>query len=257
MCRAGCSALKFKSHTPLFKRIMSLHREVASPPVPPAGATERDIGPSNLEVSVERSLNRNDRVIAMETFDKQKMAKILRAFLLAKYLRNDSVPCELEKGLYLGSIGAAFNKGLLQNLNITHILAVAGGVDMPFPECFKYLRIEVLDSADVDLAQHFTECFSFIDEARMSGGGVLVHCFAGRSRSVTIATAYMMRTYGIRLSQALAHITSRRKEAQPNPGFLKQLQNFDQELESEKRKRNERVERCSRGNLLKSLYKAG
>lgn len=40
----------------------------------------------------------------------------------------------------------------------------------------------VLDSAEVDLAQHFSACFSFIDEARMAGGGVLVHCFAGRSR---------------------------------------------------------------------------
>lgn len=100
---------------------------------------------------------------------------------------------------------------------------------MPFPECFKYLRIESLDSAGVDLAQHSTECLSFIDNARMSGGGVLVHCFVGRSRSVTNATAYMMRTCGVRLSQTLAHITSRRKEAQSNPGFLNQLQNLDQE----------------------------
>ena len=40
----------------------------------------------------------------------------------------------------------------------------------------------VLDSPDTDLLMHFDECFSFIDEAISSGGNVLVHCFAGRSR---------------------------------------------------------------------------
>ncbi|KAL3685727.1 hypothetical protein R1sor_003749 [Riccia sorocarpa] len=169
--------------------------------------------------------------VAVEDFNKQKMAKILRAFRVAKYVRNDSVPAELEQGLYLGSVGAAFNKGLLQNLNVTHILAVAGGVDMRFPRDFKYIRIEVLDSAEVDLPQHFDRCFAFIDEARMNGGAVLVHCFAGRSRSVTVAVAYLMKKYGMRFPQALAHVTSRRKRAQPNPGFLRQLQEFDQQLE--------------------------
>ncbi|KAL2653722.1 hypothetical protein R1flu_021850 [Riccia fluitans] len=212
---------------------MSLQREVGNPEISPGDAVDRERGRSDMkEPAIDAVLGRNnERLIAMEEFDKQKMAKILRAFLLAKYLRNDSVPAELEQGLYLGSVGAAFNKGLLQNWNVTHVLAVAGGVDMPFPRDFKYMRIEVLDSAEVDLAHHFDRCFAFIDEARMNGGGVLVHCFAGRSRSVTVAVAYLMKNYGLRLPQALAHVTSRRKEAQPNPGFLRQLQIFDQQLE--------------------------
>ncbi|KAL3685734.1 hypothetical protein R1sor_003756 [Riccia sorocarpa] len=212
---------------------MNLQRGIASPAIPQIDAMDQNRGSSNMAEAVEDPVTgrSSGRVVANEDFNKQKMAKILRAFLLAKYLRNDSVPAELEQGLYLGSIGAAFNKGLLQNLNVTHILAVAGGVDMPFPRDFKYTRIEVLDSAEVDLAQHFERCFAFIDEARMNGGAVLVHCFAGRSRSVTVAVAYLMKKYGMRFPQALAHVTSRRKEAQPNPGFLRQLQAFDQQLE--------------------------
>jgi protein-tyrosine phosphatase len=40
----------------------------------------------------------------------------------------------------------------------------------------------VLDIPDTDLLKHSDECFGFIDEAISSGGNVLVHCFAGRSR---------------------------------------------------------------------------
>ncbi|KAK8968724.1 Dual specificity protein phosphatase 1 [Platanthera guangdongensis] len=40
----------------------------------------------------------------------------------------------------------------------------------------------VFDTPDANLKDHFNECFDFIDEARQGGGGVLVHCFAGRSR---------------------------------------------------------------------------
>lgn len=40
----------------------------------------------------------------------------------------------------------------------------------------------VVDKDDEDLKKYFNECFDFIDEAKRLGGGVLVHCFAGRSR---------------------------------------------------------------------------
>lgn len=235
MCRAGSEVRVLKSSTQLsrcrYKRIMSLQRKVVggagAGAAPPLGVVS-DASSSMVGGSLEKVMTTRER---LETFDKAKMAKILRACLLAKYLRNDNVPCVLQQGLYLGSIGAAFNKGLLKNLNVTHILSVVNAVDIPFPHDFKYLRIEVLDSADVDLTQHFDAAFSFIDEARMAGGGALVHCFAGRSRSVTVVVAYLMRTYGMRLAQALSHVTSRRRVAQPNPGFMRQLQDYDHLLE--------------------------
>ncbi|BBG93300.1 dual specificity protein phosphatase 1 [Prunus dulcis] len=40
----------------------------------------------------------------------------------------------------------------------------------------------VADRVSTDLKQHFDESIDYIDEAKRSGGGVLVHCFVGRSR---------------------------------------------------------------------------
>lgn len=40
----------------------------------------------------------------------------------------------------------------------------------------------VQDHPDITISQYFDDCFDFVDEAKETGGGVLVHCFAGRSR---------------------------------------------------------------------------
>ena len=40
----------------------------------------------------------------------------------------------------------------------------------------------VMDTECTNLQQHFDECFKFIVDDKTSGGGVLVHCFVGRSR---------------------------------------------------------------------------
>lgn len=161
---------------------------------------------------------------------KEGFVKILREYLLAKYKKDDYLPCEIQEGIFLGSIGAAHNKDELINHKITHILSVANMVEALYPSEFKYKQIEVRDSADVDLEEHFDDCFAFIDEARQSGGAVLVHCFAGRSRSVTVVVAYLMKTYGMNFSQAFDLVRAKRPQATPNPGFVVQLKQFEKKL---------------------------
>ncbi|XP_058082296.1 dual specificity protein phosphatase 1-like isoform X3 [Magnolia sinica] len=118
----------------------------------------------------------------MDGIYKNRIATFLRALYASKYAKEDNIPCQLEEGLFLGSVGVAYNKDALKGLNVTHILTVAKSLEPAYPDDFIYKKIEVLDSPDTNLEQHFDECFDFIDEAKRAGGGVLVHCFAGRSR---------------------------------------------------------------------------
>jgi len=40
--------------------------------------------------------------------------------------------------------------------------------------------------------RHFPQAIAFIKEGMQQGGGVLVHCFAGVSRSASCVIAFMM-----------------------------------------------------------------
>jgi hypothetical protein len=55
---------------------------------------------------------------------------------------------------------------------------------------------------------------------------VLVHCQQGVSRSCAVVTAYLMAQNGRSVVEALEYVQKRRPQAQPNIGFMAQLQDF-------------------------------
>ncbi|KAJ9538360.1 hypothetical protein OSB04_031093 [Centaurea solstitialis] len=161
---------------------------------------------------------------------KERISALLRVMYATKYVKDDNVPAKIEEGLYLGSVGAANNKSLLKSLNVTHILTAANSLPPAYPNDFTYKVVDVSDRKDVNIAQFFDECFSFINEAKIIGG-VLVHCFVGRSRSVTIVVGYLMKKHGLSLPEAMNLVKSKRSVAAPNPGFMLQLQNYEKSLQ--------------------------
>ncbi|KAH6757425.1 dual specificity protein phosphatase 1 [Perilla frutescens var. hirtella] len=165
---------------------------------------------------------------------KEHTAALLKVFQVRKILKDDTIPCQIEEGLYLGSLGAALNRNALKDLNVTHILTVAHLNGPAHPNDFVYKVIEVPDREDVNLSLFFNECFAFIEEARASGGGVLVHCFAGRSRSVTIVVAYLIFKRGMSLSEAMDYVRMKRPTISPNSGFKLQLQEYERSLRGNK-----------------------
>ena len=68
------------------------------------------------------------------------------------------------------------------------------------------------------------------DEARESGVGVLVHCLAGISRSVTITVAYLMYKEKLNLEEAYEYVRVKKANIAPNFNFMGQLQDFQQQL---------------------------
>ncbi|XP_050387277.1 dual specificity protein phosphatase 1B-like [Argentina anserina] len=125
----------------------------------------------------------------------------------------------ISQGLFLGSIGAAHHRDGLKKLNITHILTVGSSLAPAYRDEFVYEVLNVVDKESTDLKQQFDEHFTYIKEAKRSGG-VLVHCFVGKSKSVTIVLAYLMKRHGMSLNEALEHERSRLLHASPNVGFL-------------------------------------
>lgn len=76
--------------------------------------------------------------------------------------------------------------------------------------------------------------FFFSDEGRSDGCGVLVHCLAGISRSVTVTVAYLMSQQGMTLDEAYDFVKKAKPNISPNFNFMGQLLDFEQTLKASK-----------------------
>lgn len=65
----------------------------------------------------------------------------------------------------------------------------------------------------------------------MNYGSVLVHCMAGVSRSASIVIAFLMKINKWNMEKAYKYAHSMRKQVGPNYGFLKQLRDYEYDLQ--------------------------
>ena len=150
-------------------------------------------------------------------------------------------PCdEIVPGLFVGGEDAAGIHQLDQR-NITHLLVCGVELRLPCqraPTCVRAQKhLAVDDALDENLTPYFDECADFI-AAGLGGppppppasSAVLVHCAQGRSRSVTVVVAYLMRDRGMRCTEALALVRLKRPVASPNASFWAQLVAYDEQL---------------------------
>ena len=140
---------------------------------------------------------------------------------------------EVFPNLYVGDIMAASNKDILMRCGITHIINLAASESFPdkYPSSFQYLKITVRDNRQVNISEKFEECVQFIKKAIFHHNGkVLVHCYAGQSRSATIAVAYLMSVHGKSYQQAVETVREARPVININSGFVKQLKQYEKSL---------------------------
>lgn len=124
-------------------------------------------------------------------------------------------------------------------------------------------QIFVRDRNSYNLIEHFPGICVFIHNA-LDGGAicdnkkrnvVLVHCYAGVSRSASAIIAYLIWARRLRCVQALWMLRTARSIV--NPSFEKQLLAWQMWLDEEKEKRVSLVTHTVSLGLLKKLDKAG
>jgi len=143
------------------------------------------------------------------------------------------LPSEIIPRLYLGNLYHAESKDVLQALGITHILsAMRGTVRIPdLPVKLSYYQIPLLDAPFSELACHLPTSTSFLrDSLKDPNARVLVHCFRGVSRSASVVAAFLIAEYGWSTAQAVHHVKSKRVIAEPNFGFVGQLNEYSRSL---------------------------
>lgn len=151
---------------------------------------------------------------------------------------------------------------LVQEHKITHILSVIKYALNRDDNAFRnveHLSIDIDDMEDQDILVHFPKLVRFINRGlhhgnstlagddktkipstaviKPSSGAVLVHCAMGKSRSVTAIVAYLLWKHPHRfgkanptttaqqaVAQALEWVRETRPVAEPNDGFMRQLE---------------------------------
>ena len=142
-------------------------------------------------------------------------------------------PFQILPHLYLGCRKVAACLPSLRENQINRVLNVTSSVPNQFQHIdgFVYKQIAVEDSHEVDMIKHLPEAFLFIEEARNRGEKVLVHCYAGMSRSVTVIIAYLMKYYHHTLESAFDFVKQRKQNISPNFSFMGQLFEYESDLE--------------------------
>lgn len=157
----------------------------------------------------------------------------------------DNMNCIIEPtdelgGIYLGNYDAASDINLLRKHKISAVLTVAAGTGLRYhPDAVaSHDVIPAMDVDYYDMTKHFDRCFDFMDKNRKFTN-VLVHCWAGVSRSATIVITYLMKKYDFSFDEAHSFVKKKRKQIYPNPGFVRQMRSFDTQLRLKRNKAKE------------------
>ena len=140
---------------------------------------------------------------------------------------------EVAPGIWLGALSAAAQTAVLRARGIARVLTVASGLRLELPDDFEHHKISVRDVPEADLLSHLGPALSMMREARAAGQAVLVHCYAGVSRSAAVVIAFLMAEARGRgdappwLAPAHRLVRSTRPAIEPNPGFMRQLMAFE------------------------------
>ncbi|CAB5379218.1 unnamed protein product [Rhizophagus irregularis] len=149
----------------------------------------------------------------------------------------------LKDFLYLSGAKVGANGDLLAKNKITHIINISPcrnffeskipiSLLQKYPnwKSPKYLRLYVKDRPEENIEKFFNVSNKFIYDAKRDGGRVLVHCWAGVSRSASLILAYLMNQYGCTYNRALNYVKKKRSIVEPNCGFCLQLSKYELEL---------------------------
>ena len=132
---------------------------------------------------------------------------------------------EVVSNVYISSYTEAFDDTLLKKIGITHIINLSELGNM-FPNDFVYYKIDIDDIETENISKYFDNTNKFIENALFHDDKVLVHCYAGISRSATIVMSFLMYKYGLSTDDALNFLRQVRPIVNPNSGFISQLYQY-------------------------------
>ena len=106
-------------------------------------------------------------------------------------------PSQIFNWMFLGTYQNACDINELRRIGIHYILNCAAECqNLNLPEDLKELHLNIRDEKNFYLMPFFEEANIFINNIRLTGGIILIHCKFGISRSVSFIMAYLIKYFG-------------------------------------------------------------
>ena len=153
-----------------------------------------------------------------------KISELQKLLLKEKEVGQSYKIDKITDKIYLGSKEGLNETDYLKKENINNVLSV---FDIePLNNNINHKIIKLGDLYCENIIKYFKECIEFIEQSDK----IFIHCECGISRSSAIVIAYLMYKYKLNLKDAYLYIKRIRPEIDPNNGFRKQLNIFNDEL---------------------------
>ena len=127
--------------------------------------------------------------------------------------------------LYLGGIkDSGYNIEFLTKHKITHIINCAKEIPIIYPKNIKIYHIQLEDDNIKNAKKLIIEGSSILKYLLEDPNKIiLVHCFVGVSRSVSVIISYLVKYENHTVNSAIKFIKRKRSFINPFHGFLKEI----------------------------------
>jgi len=157
---------------------------------------------------------------------------------LQRYIDTTFEANQIIDNLWLGAISSSCNREELHKYKIKTIISAVLGCAAPYPFDFNYERAKLRDVEDEDILSDIRRLLPIIHIELMNHRALLIHCKKGVSRSTTIVASYLMKYKNMTTDEAIEFIKSKRTQINPNAGYIKQLRQFEEEINLEREKKD-------------------
>lgn len=138
------------------------------------------------------------------------------------------IPSIIVPGVYLSGVDCV-HESILDQYNIKYVISVMNNPPI-LSSKYKQLCIRINDDYSAVIRPYFEEAHEFINKAINSGENILIHCYAGISRSATIVISYIMKKYKMTNDDAYIFVRNKRNIVEPNFVFCYSLENYCKEI---------------------------
>jgi hypothetical protein len=157
----------------------------------------------------------------------QQLVMKLDKKIIEKFENKTNFANQIVPNLYLGDLEFAKNNN--DKFDVIFNLS-----QQDYSVNFKTIKFDyaIYDNINEDLGPVLKEALPIINDNMKQNKKILIHCYAGLSRSASLVIAYLIKYHRTDFHFSYDFINSKRNNypIKPNIGFIKQLKDFEKQV---------------------------